>query len=368
MAINQDDGRPEGQGQNEPDPAESTGQAHSAVQPDGGHFRGVLIALVLVALTFIGGKLYLDWQDKAIAQQQILPGRQPSAPSFDLSQATISPEKIRGGGPPKDGIPALTDPKLVKAGEARYLRPDDRVAGMVIDGEARAYPLRILTWHEIVNDEIQSQPIAMTYCPLCDSVAAFDRRTCDGVKEFGVSGLLYNSNVLMFDRDSQPEALWTQIGSEAVSGPLANQDLKSLPVELTTWADWSERHPETLVLSAQTGHPRDYNANPYAGYFQQPGLMFPVEPTSDRLPEKEKVLGVRAPDGSSKAYPVSAFAKSNGPAEILDEVGGQPITIRYNPKASSLRVVNAGDDVEWMYSFWFAWYAFHPDTEIYSGP
>ncbi len=329
-----------------------------------GRFQSALLTLLLGVLLLVGGKLYLDGYEAAVALEPF-PQIPPTGPDFDLSQATIPKEQIMGGGPPKDGIPALSSPKYVKADQAQYLRPEDRIAGVFIEGQARAYPLRILNWHEVVNDEIGGQPFAMTYCPLCDSVAVFDRLTPEGVKEFGVSGLLYNSNVLMYDREGEPEALWTQLGSEAVSGPRANQNLKTLPVELTTWADWRKRHPETLVLSHQTGHPRDYGNDPYAGYFQQPGLMFPVQPTSSLLPQKEKVLGVRTPDGSAKAYPLSAFAQAKAPVEVADEIGGHKVSIQYDPEAKSLRVVEADEGVEWMYSLWFAWYAFHPETTVY---
>jgi hypothetical protein len=329
--------------------------------------RGAKLTAALALLTFAGVRFYLDRQDWAVALEQ-RPGPRPSAPDFDLSRTTIPPEEIRGGGPPKDGIPALTDPEFIDASRADYLRPGDRVAGVVFDGEARAYPLRILTYHEIVNDEVGEVPVAVTFCPLCDSVAAFDRRTPEGVREFGVSGLLYNSNVLMYDRGGEPEALWSQIESGAVSGPKAGQDLSALPVELTTWADWRARHPETRVLSQGTGHFRDYSQDPYGGYLDQPGLMFPVRPTSDQLPEKAKVLGVRGTNGTAKAYPLSAFAGADSPRTIRDEVGGKAITLRYEPEADSLRVVEADEGLEWMYSLWFAWYAFHPETRVLEGP
>ena len=198
---------------------------------------------------------------------------------FDLSQATIPVREIQSGGPPKDGIPALSNPKLVSAAEASYLGPSDRVVGVVSGRESRAYPLAILNYHEIINDRIGELPIAVTYCPLCDSAVVFDRRTPLGEREFGVSGLLYNSNVLMYDR-SNAESLWSQIKGEGVSGPGARMKLTVLPMELTTWAAWQTRHPNTTVISSETGHRRNYRTSPYAGYFQQPNLMFPAKPIS----------------------------------------------------------------------------------------
>lgn len=359
----------ERQNNHEQNPPSSEGRIESPARSSHrgkDRYRVAKLTAALALFVFAGVKIYLDRADWAVALEQ-RPGPRPSAPNFDLSQTTIPPEEIRGGGPPKDGIPALTDPEFIDAAKADDLRPDDRVAGVVINGEARAYPLRILVWHEIVNDAIGETPIAVTFCPLCDSVAVFDRQTPEGVKEFGVSGLLYNSNVLMYDRGGEPEALWSQIESGAVSGPKAGQDLKALPVELTTWSDWKARHPETRVLSMQTGHLRDYSRNPYGGYLDQPGLMFPVQPSSDRLPEKAKVLGVWGPDGAAKAYPLSSFAGVDSPRTTRDEVGGKSITLQYDPTADSLRVVEADEGLNWMYSLWFAWYAFHPETGVYSG-
>lgn len=322
---------------------------------------GLLFGLIVVAIA----SHFLDpaGNVRTLAAQRTL-----SPSNFDLTNSTIPKEEIHAGGPAKDGIPALTAPKFVKANAAGSLDPEDRVGGVVVEGEARAYPLRILVWHEIVNDTLGGEPIAVTYCPLCDSVAAFDRRTPGGVKEFGVSGMLYNSNVLMFDRGGKPEGLWSQLKAQAVSGPQAGQTLRTLPVELTTWADWHARHPETKVLSTKTGHTRDYKINPYVRYFDRPGLVFPARPKSDRLPEKEKVLGVWAPDGTAKAYRISAFADWREPVEFRDRIAERSLTLRYEPGSRSLRVIEADKGLEWMYSFWFAWYAFHPQTEVYDRP
>lgn len=322
------------------------------------------VIATLMPLTFVGVKVYLIRPEHAVALAQSGPRRSP--PAFDLQNTTIRRAEIFPGGPPRDGIPALTNPRFLTAEATRYLRPGDRVAGIVGEGEARAYPLRILAWHEVVNDTIGGKPIAVTYCPLCDSVAAFDRRTPDGVKEFGVSGLLYNSNVLMYDRRGNPEALWSQLKAKAVSGPRADQALKPLPVELTTWADWRRRHPGTKVLSTRTGFSRDFRTNPYAGYFKNPGLLFPVRPVSDRLPEKSRVLGVWAEDGTAKAYPLAEFRLTREPLDIRDEIAGRKLTLHFDPESNSLRVVSADRGLQWMYALWFAWYAFHSHTLVYS--
>ena len=229
-------------------------------------------------------------------------------------------------------------------------------------GQARAYPLKILNHHEIVNDKLGDVPIAVTYCPLCDSVAVFGRRVGERTIEFGVSGLLFNSNVLMYDRGGKPESLWSQVGAMGVSGPGARQAMKTVPVELTTWRDWQARYPKTTVLSDQTGHRRNYRVNPYQGYFNSRSLMFPVQPIDKRLPMKSPVLGVWTAE-TARAYPLSAFS---GNRELKQEMDGKQFTLVYNDQENTLRVESADDGVQWMYAFWFAWHAFRPQTEVFS--
>jgi len=281
---------------------------------------------------------------------------------FDLSNVTVPQAEVRSGGPAKDGIPALSQPRTIDAKSANYLTLEDRVIGVAMGDEARAYPIRILNYHEIVNDELNGQPIVVTYCPLCDSAAVFDRNTPRGEREFGVSGLLYNSNVLMYDRDDQAESLWSQIKTEAIAGEQVRNRLELLPVELTTWGDWQSRYPKTTVLSPDTGHRRNYSHSPYASYFATPRLMFPVQPTSDQLPAKEKVLGVRAGE-KVRAYPRSIFSEQR--RRVEDQLDGKHLVVEFNPATESLRVVEANEGVTWMYSLWFSWYAMHPETGVF---
>ncbi len=282
--------------------------------------------------------------------------------SFDLQDIDVPKGEIHRGGPPKDGIPALVNPRFMKASEARYLRPDDRVVGITIGGESRAYPLAILNYHEIVNDSLGETRFAVTYCPLCDSAAIFNRSTPGGVIEFGVSGLLYNSNVLMFDRGGKTESLWSQMKGQGISGPGIKQSLERLPLELSSWKEWTQRYPETLVMSTDTGHRRNYQSNPYEGYFKGQALMFPAKPVSKRLPAKSRVLGIWT-SKSYRAYPESSFTRDH--TKITDQLDGLNITIEFNPDTHSLRVVAADEGIQWMYSLWFAWYAFHPETTVY---
>ena len=161
---------------------------------------------------------------------------------FDVSNSSISADEILGGGPPKDGIPALSNPELINAVDATYLQPNDRIIGIEIDGIARAYPISILNWHEIVNDQINNQQFAVTYCPLCGTGVAFSSNVAGEVTEFGVSGLLYNSDVLLYDRNT--ESLWSQIMAEAVAGKLVG-------VKTKTYSDQSH-HLAELVSTAST--------------------------------------------------------------------------------------------------------------------
>jgi hypothetical protein len=287
---------------------------------------------------------------------------------FDVRDALIPVERIERGGPPKDGIPAIDRPQFVAADKSD-LRSDDRVLGLVLDGVAKAYPVRILNWHEVVNDRLGDIPVAVTYCPLCGSGIAFDARLDMRQLNFGVSGLLFNSDVLLYDRST--ESLWSQMKHLAVSGPLKGSKLNVLPLEHTTWSDWRARHPTTLVLSPDTGFARDYSHDPYAGYDRIQRLMFEVEHRDDRLALKEWVLGIEV-GGARKAYPFSALAGISGRSgvlEVRDTVGGVPVIIRFDPQHRTAQALDTQRrPIPGVMSFWFAWVAFHPKTEVYRAP
>jgi len=294
-------------------------------------------------------------------------GRVSPLKAFDLRDATIPRNEILSGGPPKDGIPALSNAAFVDAARATFLKPDDRVIGVHLEGVSRAYPLNILNYHEVVNDRIGSLPFAVTYCPLCDSAAVFDRRHAGDELEFGVSGLLYNSNVLMYDRGGTGgESLWSQMMAQSISGPRVTQSLKHLPVELTTWSDFKQRFPQAQVLSNETGNQRDYSVDAYAAYFRRQALVFPAKPIDKRLPLKARVLGVWS-DRRQRAYPIDAFAGLKTVTHIDQELDGRKFRLTYNPRSRSIRITQADEGLKWMYSFWFAWAAFHPHMEIFSG-
>jgi len=284
---------------------------------------------------------------------------------FDVSGASIPVEQIRQGGPPRDGIPAIDNPTFDTAAEANWLQPDARVLGLTIGGEARAYPVAILNWHEIVNDVVGGQPVVVTFCPLCNTGMVFDARVDGNIHTFGVSGLLFQSDVLLYDRET--ESLWSQIWSKAVSGPQQGTQLTVLPVKHTSWQAWREEHPDTQVLSRETGFRRDYLRNPYAGYEQSPTTLFPI---SNQAPgpwhAKEWVLGVSF-NGDHKAYPFEELA-TNGVSRFEDTIGGQPFTVLWDGEHRSASIESQGEPLPSLVSFWFAWYAFYPGTEVFTTP
>jgi len=283
---------------------------------------------------------------------------------FDFSKHSIPTSEIRSGGPPKDGIPAILNPKFVQAKAAGFLKKNDRVLGLVLKGAAKAYPIKILNWHEIVNDTLGGQAVFVSYCPLCGTGMAFDAHVNGKKHSFGVSGLLYKSDVLMYDH--QTESLWSQIKQEAVAGPLTGARLKLLPLRHTTWEAWRKAHPESLVLSRETGYRRDYDRDPYASYEKTDRLMFPVGAIDPRYPPKSWVLGLER-SGVTRAYPFSELEKQA--PKFKDKIASEEIWILYDPGSRSVRVENQGGEIlPIVTAYWFAWSAFHPETEVYVSP
>lgn len=285
---------------------------------------------------------------------------------FDLNNSIIDESLILFGGPAKDGIPALDNPRFIPNDEATYLEEGDRVLGLRIGTTAKAYPIRILNWHEVVNDDIDGSSFIVSYCPLCGTGAVFSASVEGKILDFGVSGLLYNSDVLLYDR--QTESLWSQIRGQSISGPHAGTTLNQLPVTHTSWQRWREQHPDTLVLSRETGHNRDYTRNPYKGYSLSEQLYFPVEHvSSSTLHQKETVLGISI-DSKYKAYPFSTL-KSQGQKRFSDSLNGQSYTVIWDEEGYSATAIDTnGVPLQQIQGFWFAWFAFHPTTEIYSIP
>lgn len=283
---------------------------------------------------------------------------------FQLENALVPAKEIHKGGPPRDGIPSLDNPRFIPAGRADYLKGKDRVLGVSIDGIARAYPIRILNYHEIVNDTVGRKAVVITYCPLCGSGTLFFSTIGGRRFEFGVSGLLYNSDVLMYDR--QTDSLWSQLMSQAISGRMKGERLVQLPVSHTSWQDWLSRHPETTVLSDDTGFRRNYRMDPYPNYGRDGRLYFPVSHSSNEYGRKEPVMGLEL-TGKFKAYAFKELRK--GAPRFKDEVGGIELHVEFDKEHETARILNAdGDELPTTIAYWFAWYAFHPDTEVYKTP
>lgn len=287
---------------------------------------------------------------------------------FDLGNSEIDTRKIEHGGPPKDGIPALDSPRFTSPHDATFLRDDDWIIGLEIDGDARAYPVKILNYHEIVNDRIGTQGVLISYCPLCRTAMAFDSSNQGMPLSFGVSGLLYNSDVLMYDR--QTESLWSQIMGRAISGPLKGTELNTIPIMHTTWTDWLRRYPDTRVLSTNTGHSRRYGVDPYASYRGSNRIMFSVDNLDKRYHKKEFVIGLKR-GVVSKVWPFSeletTWEDEPGKEYLEDRVNDEAVRVYFNPAKRSARITDAnGRLLDGLSAYWFAWIAFHPDTEVFT--
>jgi hypothetical protein len=310
-------------------------------------------------------------------------------------------DRIKGGGPPKDGIPSIDNPVFADVQSSQFMSDSDTVIGLEINGEAKAYPIFILVWHEIVNDRVGETPVSVTYCPLCYTNQVFERIVDGEEVEFGTSGKLYNSNLLMYDRLT--ESYWSQALGMAVKGELSGYQLNLIPFDVITWGDWKKIHPDTLVLTTDTGHIRSYATDPYGNYYTEPRIMFPVEHSDDRLFPKEIIIGFNE-DGIYKAY-----KQNDIESEILinDSIGDTPVllTSMFSENSRAFERTISGDvldfvyedgkilDVqtnsEWNYGglsvsgelkgiqlermpiepgFWFEWVAFHPQTLVYGVP
>lgn len=279
----------------------------------------------------------------------------------ELAAAAVS------GGPPKDGIPSIDKPRFISAADAGFLTDDDRVFGLIRGGETRAYPQQVLVFHEIVNDTIGGERIAVTYCPLTGTVVGFTGLPDRPGLTFGTTGKLVNSNLLMYDRETDSE--WPQVLGTAVSGQLYGQRLLTVPLVWSTWQAWRAAHPGTRVLSTDTGTLRDYGSDPYgsyrdsSGYYAGGGPIFPVQHTDDRFGPKEVVIGVRS-DDRQLAIP-KAVVRREGTMEA--KVGGAEVRAEWDDALNSARVVGAdGKDADFMDAMWFAWYAFYPQTKVHT--
>jgi len=310
--------------------------------PDSAVPRGsswLLVGGLLVAAAIAGG-IYAMTRT-ADAPGNGVSGAEETVAVSDGSLALLNPDDIVEV-IPQDGIPAIDEPRFVELDEAPWLDEREPVIAVEMNGEARAYPLQIMTWHEIVNDTIGGTPVAVTFCPLCNTALAFERPRIDGeVTTFGTSGKLINSNLLMYDRAT--ESLWPQVTGVALTGPQKGTELERAPAQIVAWADFRQAHPDGSVLSRDTGHDRRYGDNPYPGYDDVDNAPFLYSGEVDgRLAAVERVLGVTV-GRDVVAFPYFRLEWiSKGDAAVAQaEVGGEPIVVFW--KKGTTSALDAGE-------------------------
>lgn len=249
----------------------------------------------------------------------------------DFSRHTVPLEEIRSGGPPRDGIPPIDHPQFVTLSSANsWLHDREPVIAVQRNGVAKAYPLQILIWHEIVNDTLGDEPIAVTFCPLCNSAVAFQRQLDEHVLDFGTTGRLRHSDLVMWDR--QTESWWQQLTGEAIIGTLAGKRLTMIPASLVSYAAFKQTFPDGRVLSQETGFHREYGRNPYRGYDASDSTPFLLSGSPDpRLPPMERVVAITL-EGQNKAYPYRVLAEQR---VVYDTVGTQTVVVLYNAGTAS---------------------------------
>jgi thiol-disulfide isomerase/thioredoxin len=358
----------------------------------------------------------------ATIEPKLLPEEEPPAGAAsqfktDFGRHSVPYTEILSGGPPKDGIPAIDRPQYTTLDEAdEWLKPQEPVISLEIDGQARAYPIQVLMWHEIANDVLGRVPVAVTFCPLCNTAIVFDRRLDGQVLDFGTTGRLRYSNLVMYDRQS--ETWWQQATGEGIAGEHTGQQLAFLPAAIVSWQEFQESRPDGDVLSRETGHARSYGRNPYSGYddVNRDPFLYTGPETPDKLPPMARVATVDL-GGEAVAYPYSLLQDAQvindtvdespivvlwqpGTASALDagvvaegrdvgsvntfrrDLGGQELTFRFDEG----RIVDEQTASEWtvlgeaidgplagrrlepivhINHFWFSWAAFKPETRVY---
>jgi hypothetical protein len=247
----------------------------------------------------------------------------------NFNKASVSSKELTRG-QVKDGIPAISQPKFLGVEQVSFLGDKEPVVAFELDGKARAYPLQILIWHEIVNDVVAGRPVLITFCPLCNTAIAFDRIVSGRTLEFGVSGFLRNSDLVMFDR--QTESWWQQVTGEALVGDFTGTRLELLASSIVAWSDFKAAFPDGKVLSRETGHRREYGNNPYVGYDDVRASPFLFDGKTDgRLAAMERVVAVELA-GQVVAYPFSRLEKQ---PVVADDVGGVPIVVLFKRGTAS---------------------------------
>ncbi|MBI2485083.1 DUF3179 domain-containing protein [Candidatus Uhrbacteria bacterium] len=278
----------------------------------------------------------------------------------------IPREEVYDSGLSSSSIPAIDAPAFISPSEADiFLYDEGEGVSLSLGGETQFYPFQILVWHMVVNDMIAGVPIVVTYDPLVGSAMVYDRRVEGRTLLFSVSGKLWNSNVLLLDRETG--SLWPQTTGRAVNGEFLDRDLAPIGSEIVTWKKWKAQRTTGRVLSKNTGAVRDYTRNPYLGYEENRLVYFPLSRRDIRLHPKELVFGYTGPEGETKAYPREYLVEEGS---ITDTVLGRKVVMTFNENTGVLRargedVAGVASDVFLRPMYWFAWAAIHPDTELY---
>jgi hypothetical protein len=293
----------------------------------------------------------------------------------DFDKRSVELSEIEPGGPPKDGIPPIDTPRFETALNVDWLRDREPLIAVTHEGVTRGYPLQILVWHEIVNDTLAGRPIAVTFCPLCNTAIVFDRRVDGRILDFGTTGKLRESDLVMYDR--QTESWWQQFSGEAIVGAYTGTELEQIAAAIVAWREFRETHPESEVLSRDTGVARDYGSNPYTGYddVDSPPIFGAANADDDRLPPKERVVYVAVGDDAlAVPFPVLKRRRT-----VRADVGGTTVTVRWRPGVASAldastiakgRDVGAaevtvdGEAYPFSEPFWFAVAAFRDDVVV----
>jgi len=336
------------------------------------HGGWVLIPAIVV--TVLAGFYQLRLVNRARVAPRLGDGSRVETYGFDLDSLTVPREWLAGSGLPKDGIARLDFPTVVPAGEAahvkmtsshaKYLVSADRVVGVAWRGMARAYPLRVLTWHEVVNDTLGGLPIAVTYSPHTDAAVVFDRRVAGATLEFGFSGLVYNADLVLYDRAASPrdESLWVQLLARCVAGPRAGMELPVVPFVVDHWGSWRERFPQTTVVRPDPAFVDQYGTEPYGNYYGND--LPPSFPMASSLPEgsrrKEFVLGLVA-GGDRGFVPFSTIAGSGTNGVAQGRLGNTLVRIGWRDRPPAMWVDEATEPIVAIPAFAFAWKAMFPD-------
>ena len=279
------------------------------------------------------------------------------------AEALVPLEEIVSGGPPKDGIPSIDDPKFVSVDEAKsFVNGDTQGILVKVDDDVRFYPYNIMLWHEIVNDEVGGKPLSITFCPLCATGIVFEREISGMVYDFGTSGKLYKSNLVMYDR--QTDSYWSQALGKAIVGEMSGTELAVHPSSIVDFSIAAHNNPGMKVLSTDTGHVRDYSFDPYSGYEDSDFVGFGADFVDKRLPAKTLVYGIFV-DGQPKAYEHLKLIELD---ELRDEVNDHKLLITVDEN----KEVNVFDETDGkrivgIVSFWFSWLIHNPSSEIWSG-